>query len=403
MDRDNQPDIFPSDGATHSFDVVIRGYDRAQVHDAVDRLDGELRVALADKDASSARAAELTSQLASVQVEVDAMRETAQAAAAPNFDSMGARISHMLKLAEEEANDIRRIAAEDKSRSQAEVKASAEEAARLRKEAKDEVQRMTVEAQDEARRVTEETKAAAAATVAEAQKQADDLNERARASAEQAEADSKARLAKIEEDFQLAQKARRAEAARVEQERDRASRRDAQNRIEQAQRKSDDMVSAAELRVTGLDGQRAELHARLSKVRDILGGLPDIGTATVIEANPVQHTSGSAGPGSAGSGPSGPGPAGSGSAGSGPSAPKTSSGSNSNGAPEPKVGRDGGTAEQGGRQANAPQVEPATAGSAEAAEVPTDVQKTPPPPPAATSSSWPVNAPTQAIHIPRQG
>ncbi|MBA3797878.1 MAG: hypothetical protein H0X18_01980 [Geodermatophilaceae bacterium] len=413
MDRDNQPDIFSSDGAAHSFDVVIRGYDRAQVHDAVDRLDGELRVALADKDASAAHAAELASHLASVQTEVEAMRETAQAAAAPNFDSMGARISHMLKLAEEEANDIRRIAAEDKSRSQAEVKASAEEAARLRKDAKDEVQRMTVEAQDEARRVTEETKAAAAATVADAQKQADDLNERARASAAQAEADSKARLAKIEEDFQLAQKARRAEAARVEQERDRASRRDAQNRIEQAQRKSDDMVSAAERRVTGLDAQRAELHARLSKVRDILGGLPDIGTTTVIEANPVQHTSGSAGPGStgpgstgpgsAGPGSAGPGSAGSGSAGSGSAAPKATSGSNSNGAPEPKVGRDTGTAEQGGRQANAPKTEPVPAGSAEAAEAPTDVQKTPPPPPAAASSSWPVNAPTQAIHIPRQG
>lgn len=362
MDRDNPQDIFPHDGAAHSFDVVIRGYDRSQVHDVVDRLDGELRVAQADKDASAAKATELAKTLADAQTELESLRQKAQSAAAPNFESMGARISHMLKLAEEEANDIRRIAGEDHERSQTELKATTAEGERLRAEAQSEAKRTTEQAQAESRRVTEETQAAAAKTVAEAKKQADDLGERARLSAEQAEIASKARVAKIEEDFQLAQKSRRAEAARVEQERDQSSRRDAQSRIEKAQRKSDEMVSAAEKRVSDLDGQRGELHSRLSQVREILGGLPELAIPTVIEPSATQAAA--------------------------------------------KSGASNGRAEQPADGANPdpaakPDAAPAPAPAASASDVPTDVQGTPPPPPA--TPSWPVNQPTQAIQMPRQG
>ncbi|MEO6349200.1 MAG: hypothetical protein ABIP53_00955, partial [Candidatus Limnocylindrales bacterium] len=359
MDRDNPQDIFPHDGAAHSFDVVIRGYDRSQVHDVVDRLDGELRVALADKDASAARATDLSATLAKAQAELEALRQTAKSAAAPNFESMGARISHMLQLAEEEANDIRRIAAEEKDRSQAELKATKEHGDQIRTKAQAEVKRMTEEAQAESRRVTEEAEAAAAKTVEGAQKQSDELSEHARAAAEQAEVDSKARVAKMEEDFQVAQKARRAEAARVEQERDQSSRRDAQGRIEKAQRKSDDMVAAAEKRVTDLDGQRAELHTRLTEVREILGALPELAIPTAIESD------------------------------SSPSAPKPVA---SNGRAPSTKGADTNVGDDDDAEADSKGEDP---------ESKTDVQGTPPPPP--SSPSWPVNHPTQAIQIPRKG
>ncbi|MGI8626120.1 MAG: hypothetical protein ACR2J5_06045 [Geodermatophilaceae bacterium] len=382
MDRDNPHDIFQQDGAAHSFDVVIRGYDRSQVHDVVDRLDAELRVALADKDASAARAAELASHLGGAQAELESLRQKAESAAAPNFESMGARISHMLKLAEEEANDIRRSALEGQTRAQAELKATTEEGERVRTEAHAQAKRMTEEAQAEARRVTVEAKDAAAKTVAEAKKQSDELNGRARAAVEQAEMASKARVAKIEEDFQLAQKARRAEAARVEQERDQSSRRDAQNRIEQAQRRSDEMVAAAKQRVTDLDAQRTELHARLNQVRELLSKLPEIGPATVIEAN------------DAASKPKPPAPQ----ARNGP--PETPENAAAASAPDPKVAA---AADSAKEPANSgPDVNSGSADTEREIDPPTDVQGTPPPPPA-TPPSWPANAPTQAIPIPRQG
>lgn len=275
MDRDHPSDIFPLDGSTHSFDVVMRGYDRSQVQDVVERLDGELRVAMADKFASAARAAELATHLAGAQAEIEALTSKAQSAGVPNFESMGARISNMLRLAEDEANDIRRIAQEDQSRIQAERDAVAGESARIRSEA-----------QDEARRVMDEAKASSAKTMAEARQHADELIAKAKDAHDKAEAERSARRAKVDEEFELAQKARRAEAARVEQERDQASRRDAQLRVEKAKQQADELVAAADQRLAQLDGRRAEIHAGLSKVGKLLSGLPDLSGSDGVDAEP---------------------------------------------------------------------------------------------------------------------
>jgi DivIVA domain-containing protein len=46
-----------------SFDVTRRGYDRRQVDEHLDRLDADLRILAADRDAAVARAAELAKRL----------------------------------------------------------------------------------------------------------------------------------------------------------------------------------------------------------------------------------------------------------------------------------------------------------------------------------------------------
>ena len=44
MDREQQTDLLPLlEGAT-SFDVVLRGYDRHQVHEHLERLEADLRI-----------------------------------------------------------------------------------------------------------------------------------------------------------------------------------------------------------------------------------------------------------------------------------------------------------------------------------------------------------------------
>jgi 16S rRNA processing protein RimM len=40
--------------AQHSFDVVLRGYDRSQVAETIERLEADFRIALADRDAAAA-------------------------------------------------------------------------------------------------------------------------------------------------------------------------------------------------------------------------------------------------------------------------------------------------------------------------------------------------------------
>lgn len=60
---DSRPDLLPMREAAPSFDVVLRGYDRGQVAETLERLDADLRVAIADRDAAVARAADLAGQL----------------------------------------------------------------------------------------------------------------------------------------------------------------------------------------------------------------------------------------------------------------------------------------------------------------------------------------------------
>lgn len=271
MDRDQQHDLLPLDGMSHQFDVVIRGYDRGQVHDVLDRMEGELRVAMADREASSARSAELASQLSNVQAEMESLRRKADQAGEPSFANMGTRISNMLSLAEEEATDIRRQAQEEADKSRTDSESTSTETARIREEA-----------QEEARRIIEQSQA-----------KATELKDSARKAVEDSESTSKARVAKIEEDFDLAQKARRAEAVRVEQERDQASRRDAQMRVEQAQAKSAQLIEAATAQVGTLQGQQREIHERLSTVRELLSGLPDL---TQNAGGPVPQPGGGARP-----------------------------------------------------------------------------------------------------------
>src|SRR3954452_2647052 len=103
----------PMHEAQHSFDVVLRGYDRSQVAETIERLEADFRIAIADRDAAVSRSADLASQLSALHGEIESLRRKAATAAAPTFENMSERISHMLRLADEEATDIRAAAERD--------------------------------------------------------------------------------------------------------------------------------------------------------------------------------------------------------------------------------------------------------------------------------------------------
>src|SRR3954464_3583108 len=96
--------------AQHSFDVVLRGYDRSQVADTIERLEADFRIALADRDAAVARSSDMSSQLSALHGAVGALRRKAATGTPPTFENISERIQHMLPLAEEEAAEIRRAA-----------------------------------------------------------------------------------------------------------------------------------------------------------------------------------------------------------------------------------------------------------------------------------------------------
>ena len=116
MDRREQhTELLPLlEGAT-TFDVVLRGYDRHQVHEHVERLEADLRIAVAERDTVAARLTELAGQLAAAHNEIDALH--GRLAQVPpresSFDDVSDRMRGMLSLAQQEAAEIRRTAEQD--------------------------------------------------------------------------------------------------------------------------------------------------------------------------------------------------------------------------------------------------------------------------------------------------
>jgi len=291
--------------AGYHFATVRRGgYDPRQVDETVKAIEVDLRVAEAERNAAIHRASEQAAQLQALQSDNEALRRSADVAGAATF--MGERILNMLRLAEEEAAEIGR-AAKEKA---AEIRLAAEEqAAALRQAVAAEaealrervageeralVERQTA-SQAEAERIVIEARQHAEQISAKAQARADELVKEARAHVAKLDADSEAGRARAEEDFNLAQRARRTEAARVEAERERASVAAAQQRVAateeltrqmveeltrrmvaEADQHIRRMVAETEASAARIRAAQDDVAGRLAEVRQVLAGPPDL-------------------------------------------------------------------------------------------------------------------------------
>jgi cell division septum initiation protein DivIVA len=251
--------------AQHSFDVVLRGYDRSQVAETIERLEADFRIAIADRDAAASRSTDLAGQLSALHAQLEAMRRKAATANAPTFENISERIQHMLQLAEEEAGEIRRAAEIDAHAVREQT--AAEERAMLERHAagQAEVERMLAEAGHNAEQIAHK-----------AQIRADELVAKAQERVARLDAESQARRAKAEEDFDIAQRARRAEAARMEEERERVSTQAARQRVAAAEQHSAQLVAEAEAKAAVIRGVRDELTSRLQQARQVLAAMPDL-------------------------------------------------------------------------------------------------------------------------------
>src|SRR3954451_8043109 len=262
---DPRHDPFAMHPTSHSFDVVLRGYDKHQVAETIEQLEADFRIALADRDAAVNRSSELASQLSAMHGEIESLRRKAASASAPTFENISERIQHMLQLAEEEAGEIRRIAEADAQAVREQT--AAEERAMLERHAagQAEVERMLAEARQSAEQIAQK-----------AQIRADELVAKAQERVARLDAESQARRAKVEEDFEIAQRARRAEAARVEEERERVSTQAARQRISAAEQHAAQLVADAEARAEPIREIRDELTGRMLQARQLLSSLPDL-------------------------------------------------------------------------------------------------------------------------------
>src|SRR5215213_3393324 len=212
--REQQTELLPLlEGAT-TFDVVLRGYDRHQVHEHVERLEADLRIAVAERDAVAARTAELAGQVAAAHTEIDALHDRLdQVSATPALDDVSDRIRSMLSLAQQEAAEIRGRAHQEATELQSRFDQLDHEV----------VSRLSM---------AEQTSAAAlTAEAAERRQQADSAAE--------------AKRAQASEDFEIALRLRRTQEAQADEQRRAEARQEAERQRAAAARSVEEQLAAA--------------------------------------------------------------------------------------------------------------------------------------------------------------
>jgi cell division septum initiation protein DivIVA len=282
----------PSDGG---FTVGRRGYEPQQVDAHLRRLDAEIRILVADRDAAVDQATQLGRELEEARLRADRLRTQVRTMAGRPSDvqGMSERMRTMLRLAEDEVADMlrradqevaRRLAQADakgvqvvhdaqqeagkaRAAARAEVETALSEAARLRAE--------TDAACDASRRTLADERTATGEAIAIAAERAE--QERARVWAE-----SEARRATVEDDFRIAMDQRRAESlAELDAERARTGEwvrttRDEAARAARAEVVAADetarrLVAAAQERVAELADLRGRIAAQLRGAHAELG------------------------------------------------------------------------------------------------------------------------------------
>ncbi|GII31242.1 coiled-coil domain-containing protein [Planotetraspora mira] len=247
----NQTENFPDLMSDDSFEVVMRGYSRRQVHDYMIRTRNQIR----DLEERLARTIDQAEQS---RIELaDARRKVTESPQNP--DELGERLSQILKLAHEEAA--------------ANKEASESEAARLRDHAAAEAERLVMMAREQAESIRAAAQEEAERRVADATGAAERLLSQAGSDAEEtlgtarAEAEDTLRSARAEADRQLT-------TARLESERHVA---DANAEASAALAAADKRVSALDehtgRRVVYLTDTHTEVMRRLNEIGSVLGDL----------------------------------------------------------------------------------------------------------------------------------
>ncbi|WP_018683013.1 hypothetical protein [Actinokineospora enzanensis] len=242
------------------FDITKRGYSRAQVDEHLERLDAELQLLHADRNAAVSQAADLARQLETGRGEISDMRGQIDRLSQPptTLEGLSERLQRMLRLATEEAGETKARAQNEANqiRAKAETDGAALRARYEQLISELESRRTAMEA--EHRGVIEKARTDAEQTVGAA-----------RAEAARLEKESEQRRTTVEEDFDIAMAARRTEAMRALAEQEATSKSEAERRVreatEEANRRRHDAITESTAR---LQEATTEAHRRVREATE---------------------------------------------------------------------------------------------------------------------------------------
>ncbi|MEO6955507.1 MAG: hypothetical protein ABI137_02090 [Antricoccus sp.] len=268
------------------FDVVMRGFDRNQVQDAVGRLEDDLRTVVTERDQAITRANDLHIQLEQASSDVSTLNSKLRNAQAPTFESMGERIASMLRLAEEEAGEIRRQANTDAEQTRAEAAAAKNAVDQDNTQTRADAQQTLDEAKAEADRILGEAKAEAAQHTEDRHREAAEHLQNAKTEAAELTEKSVAARSEADQDFHITLVQRRKQAQTEHEERDRSSKDEATTRVQDATHSAATLLSSTKAQCASLIADaraeveyiktvRANVAQTLLEARTVLGGIPE--------------------------------------------------------------------------------------------------------------------------------
>src|SRR5215470_13402957 len=272
-----------------AFDVVRRGYNRSQVDEHLERVDADLKILVADRDAAVAKAAELSKQVDNQRVQIHSLQVELDRSNVPptTIEGLSERLARMLRLAQDEAVDIR---ARAETETAAAIAAAEADAGALRDRYQsllDDLDERRVQMEAEHQKVMAKANTEAERLVSETNEQVRKLDE-----------ESAVRRQQVEEDFDIAMAARRTEAMELLAEQEAASKIEADRRVRdattEANRRLHDSAERAHRTLTDaqhkadiLHGIRAKIASQLREARSMLAA-----AAFEIEPLPEEQPSG---------------------------------------------------------------------------------------------------------------
>lgn len=226
------------------FDITKRGYSRMQVEEHLEQLDSQLKILAADRNAAAAQAAELTAQLELARTTIDDLNKQVERLAQPptTLEGLSERLQRMLRLTQEECEEMRAKATAEADHIRAKAQAEADELTSKHEARIRELDERRIEMEKEHRGVIDKAQADAAEVVA-----------KAKSEAEAEEIAAATRRQQVEEDFEIAMASRRTESMRALAEQEATSKSEAERRVreatEEANRRRHDAVTEATARL----------------------------------------------------------------------------------------------------------------------------------------------------------
>lgn len=207
------------------FDIVKRGYSRAQVEEHLQRLDGEVRLMAADRDGAVSQAADLARQLERGRADIEELRGQVDRLSKPpaTLEGLSERLQRMLRLTQDEANEIRARAEADANHIRGRAEA---EGAALRNRYEKliaELDGRRTEMEGEHRAYMDKARA----DIEAEHRAADDERK-------QLDKQAEARRQQVEDDFEIAMSSKRAESMRVLAEHEATSKAEADKRLRES-------------------------------------------------------------------------------------------------------------------------------------------------------------------------